>query len=80
MVDDERKKGPKIMVDNERKKGLELMVKLISIKQFAKELNKPLNTIKTWRRRGILPDYLFKTIGVEVFVRTERIQEWVESN
>ena len=56
------------------------MVKLITIKQFAQEMNKPLNTIKTWRRRGILPAYLFKIVGVEVFVRTERIQEWVNSN
>jgi hypothetical protein len=56
------------------------MIGLIPIKKFAEEMNKPLSTIKTWRRRGELPEYLFKKVGTEVFVRTERIKEWVESD
>ena len=62
------------------KKGNNFMINLIPIKQFAAELNKPLSTIKTWRRRGELPEYLFKKVGTEIFVRTERIKEWVDSN
>jgi hypothetical protein len=62
------------------KKGNNFMIGLIPIKKFAEEMNKPLSTIKTWRRRGELPEYLFKKVGTEVFVRTERIKEWVESD
>ncbi len=62
------------------KKGNNFMIGLIPIKKFAEEMNKPLSTIKTWKRRGELPEYLFKKVGTEVFVRTERIKEWVESD
>lgn len=56
------------------------MIGLISIKKFAEQMDKPLSTIKTWKRRGELPEYLFKKVGGEIFVRTERIQEWVDSD
>ncbi len=56
------------------------MIGLISIKKFAERMDKPLSTIKTWRRRGELPEYLFKKVGGEIFVRTERIKEWVDSD
>mgnify|MGYP003319293315 CR=1 FL=1 len=62
------------------KKGNNFMIGLISIKKFAEQMDKPLSTIKTWRRRGELPEYLFKKVGGEIFVRTERIKEWVDSN
>lgn len=62
------------------KKGNNFMIGLISIKKFAEQMDKPLSTIKTWRRRGELPEYLFKKVGGEIFVRTERIQEWVDSD
>lgn len=62
------------------KKGNNFMIGLISIKKFAEQMDKPLSTIKTWRRRGELPKYLFKKVGGEIFVRTERIKEWVDSN
>lgn len=62
------------------KKGNNFMIGLISIKKFAEQMEKPLSTIKTWRRRGELPEYLFKKVGTEIFVRTERIKEWVDSN
>ena len=62
------------------KKGNNFMIGLISIKKFAEQMDKPLSTIKTWKRRGELPEYLFKKVGGEIFVRTERIQEWVDSD
>ena len=62
------------------KKGNNFMIGLISIKKFAEQMDKPLSTIKTWRRRGELPEYLFKKVGGEIFVRTERIKEWVDSD
>ena len=54
------------------------MFGLISIKEFAKELGKTESTIRTWKRRGVLPSFLFKEIGNSVFVRIEKAKEWLE--
>lgn len=62
------------------KKGNNFMVDLIPIKEFAAQLKKPVSTIKTWRRRKELPEYLFKKVGTEIYVRVERIKEWVDSD
>lgn len=51
---------------------------LISLKDFAKFLNKPESTVRTWRRRGNLPSSIFKKIGADVFIRVERYKKWVE--
>lgn len=56
------------------------MFGLMSLKDFAKELNKPESTIRTWKRRGELPSFLFKEIGGTVFVRSEKFKEWVEKD
>ena len=56
------------------------MFNLMTLKDFAKELNKPESTIRTWKRRGELPSFLFKEIGGTVFVRTEKFKEWVEND
>lgn len=48
------------------------MFDLISLKDFAKELNKPESTVRTWKRRGDIPASVFKVIGSTVFVRMER--------
>lgn len=55
------------------------MFGLMSIKDFAKELNKPESTIRTWKRRGELPPSIFKEIGGTVFIRAEKFQEWLDN-
>ena len=62
------------------KKGNNFMFGLISLKDFSKELGKPESTIRTWKRRGELPDDLFKVIGNTIFVRVKKFEEWVENN
>lgn len=61
------------------KKGNNFMIGLISLEEFAKRLNTPTSTIRTWKQRGELPSFLFKKVGGTVFVRENRIQEWVDS-
>lgn len=57
------------------------MGSLISIKEFAeKYVHKPESTVRTWKREGKLPDYLFKTTGGSVMVREHRIDEWIDSD
>ena len=59
------------------KKGNNFMFGLMTLKDLAKELNKPESTIRTWRRRGDIPSSLFKEIGGTVFVRVKKFKEWV---
>ena len=56
------------------------MFNLITIKELAKELSKNENTVRTWKQRGELPSFLFKTIGGTVYVRTDRLKEWLDSD
>ena len=56
------------------------MFGLISIKDFSRELKKPESTIRTWKRRGELPSFLFKEIGSTVFIKIKKFEEWVEEN
>lgn len=56
------------------------MIGLISLEEFAKMLKKPVSTIRTWKRRGELPSFLFKPVGGTIFVREKRIPEWVDSD
>lgn len=53
---------------------------LISLAEFAKRLNIPTSTVRVWKMRGELPSFLFKKVGGTVFVRENRIQEWVDSD
>ncbi len=54
------------------------MFKLMSLKDLAKELNKPESTIRTWRRRKDIPECIFVEIGGTVFVHVGRFQEWID--
>lgn len=57
------------------------MAGLISMKKFAEEyVHRPESTIRTWKRQGKLPEYLFKKTGRTVSVREHRIQEWIDSD
>lgn len=50
---------------------------IISIKEFSKEINTPESTVRTWKRKGFIPQDCFKTIGGRVFVRVERAKEFL---
>ena len=56
------------------------MFGLMTIEELAKELNKKVSTVRTWKRRGEIPSYLFKNIGGCVFVRKDKFKEWVDSD
>lgn len=53
------------------------MFDLMTIKDFAKEINKPVSTVGTWRTRGDLPAEIFKVIGGTVFIKVDKFKEWV---
>lgn len=52
----------------------------MSIKDFAKELGKSESTVRTWKRRGLLPSFLFREIGNSIYVREEKAKEWLEKD
>lgn len=56
------------------------MFNLLKIKDFAKEINTPESTIRTWKRREEIPAYCFKEIGSTIFVRVSKFKEWVEND
>lgn len=62
------------------KKGNNIMFGLMTIKDLAKELNKPESTVRTWKRRGDIPSSLFKDIGGTVFIKVEKFKEWIEKD
>lgn len=49
---------------------------LKTIKEFAKELHKPISTIYSWKDKGNLPKELFLQIGGSWFVKMNRFNEW----
>ena len=51
---------------------------LISLKEFAKSINKSESTVRTWKRRGNLPPHIFRTIGSTVFVKKSLFEEWIK--
>ena len=51
---------------------------LITINEFAKSINKSVNTVRTWKRRNNLPANIFVTIAGAVFVYVDKFNEWVE--
>ena len=55
------------------------MFGLISIKDFAKKLEKPESTVRTWKRRGDLPAFIFINIGGTVFIKIKKFEEWIEN-
>lgn len=53
---------------------------LMTLKEFSQKMKKPESTIRTWKRRGDLPEELFKKIGGDVFIKTEKFKEWIETS
>lgn len=61
-------------------KGNKNMFGLMTLKEFAKEFNKPESTIRTWKRRGDLPPSLFIKIGGDIFIKTEEFKKLIENS
>ncbi len=50
---------------------------LMKLKDFAKSINTPESTVRTWKRRGEIPEKCFKVIGNTVFVRVKETQAFM---
>ncbi len=49
----------------------DLQFNILSIKDFAKAIGKPISTVYSWKRNGNIPDECFLQIGRCLFVRIE---------
>ncbi len=56
------------------------MFGLMTIKEFSKEIGKSESTVRTWKRRGELPPFLFLKIGGDIFIKIEKFKELVQNN
>lgn len=56
------------------------MFGLLKIKQAAEGLGVPESTLRTWKRRGDIPEECFKHIGGTLYVREKEFQEWIDNN
>ena len=50
---------------------------VMPLKDFAKEINKSVKTVLSWRKNGSMPGICFKTIGGSVFIKIEETQKWL---
>ena len=55
------------------------MNNLITLKELAKALNKPLSTIYSWKDSGAIPLNCFKKIGGSWFVKKLEFDNWVNA-
>ncbi len=55
------------------------MFGLMTIKQVAEELSKPISTIYSWKDSGAIPLTCFKQIGGTWFIRVEEFQKWINA-
>lgn len=56
------------------------MSNLITFKEFTKLLKANPNTVKSWKRRGDLPQEIFFKIGGTLYIKEEKFNAWVEEN
>jgi len=52
---------------------------LITLKELSIQLGKPEKTIRTWKQRGEIPAFCFRTIGHTVFVLLDKFEAWIEN-
>ena len=55
------------------------MDNLMTLDKAAEKLNVAESTLRTWKRRGEIPEECFKKIGSRVFIRTDKFQNWVDN-
>ena len=56
------------------------MFGLIKLTELSKELGVPESTVRTWKRRGDIPPSCFKPIGGTIYVKINKMQEWIDNN
>ena len=56
---------------------METLVNIMKIKDFAKQIGIPESTVRTWRRRGEIPEQCFLVIGSTVFVKVNEFQAFI---
>lgn len=56
---------------------MEMLFNIMKIKDFAKQIGIPESTVRTWRRRGEIPEQCFFIIGSTVFVKVEEVRKWI---
>lgn len=56
---------------------METLFNIIKIKDFAKQIGIPESTVRTWRRRGEIPEQCFLVIGSTVFVKVNEFQAFI---
>ena len=54
------------------------MLDLLTLKDFSKELGKPESTVRTWIRRGELPENMIVKIGGTIFIHIEKFKNWID--
>lgn len=54
------------------------MTNFITFKEFCTLLKTNPNTVKTWKRRGILPAKIFFKIGGTLYVLEDKFEQWVK--
>ena len=52
---------------------------LMSVKDFANELNKSTNTIRTWIRRNEIPADVYIKIAGTIFILPDKFKKWVDN-
>lgn len=55
--------------------ALDPIFNILKLKDFAKEIKIPESTIRTWKRRGQIPESCFLVIGSTVFVKVDVFKE-----
>ncbi len=48
---------------------------IMKLKDFAKEIGIPESTVRTWKRRGNIPENCFLIIGSTVFVKVNQFMD-----
>ena len=56
---------------------MESLFNIMKIKDFAKQIGIPESTVRTWRRRGEIPEQCFLVIGSTVFVKVNEFQAFI---
>ena len=56
---------------------METLFNIMKIKDFAKQIGIPESNVRTWRRRGEIPEQCFLVIGSTVFVKVEEVRKWI---
>ena len=56
---------------------MESLFNIMKIKDFAKQMGIPESTVRTWRRRGEIPEQCFLVIGSTVFVKVNEFQAFI---